>query len=62
MGPLGVIPGSFRVDGNFEWVVIERNNEALFGGISNQFGSSAADLALLVVFGLLAMCPRIPPE
>ena len=28
MGPLGVIPRSFRVDGNYEWVVIERNNGA----------------------------------
>ena len=28
LGPLAVIPRSFRVDGNYEWVFIERKNEA----------------------------------
>ena len=28
LGPWGVIPRSFRVDSNYEWVVIECKNEA----------------------------------
>ena len=71
MGPLGVILESFRVDGNFEWVVrtlgfldtLERcpktPQNSLFDGFSAQITSLAADLALVAIFSLLAGCPKI---
>ena len=60
MGPLGVIPRSFRVDGNYEWVVIERNNGAFpnWEPTLNQFALSTRCEILLKRDIIL---PRVGP-